>query len=126
MRDDVVKLAPCRVNGHHVGLAQLYVLEAQIANHLQTVFKRQRGQIGPHELAVGKVERHWHDVGSIAATQFQNATVTDRSRLQAHQRSDHRQPVRVGLRVGITRITDGVVWCGRHVFLMGQSTIGPD
>lgn len=109
MRDEVVKLTPIRVELGQIGLDQPQVDEGQVPDHLLPLFDWTRGKVNANELTFGQCPRHRRKVGRVPTTDLQDSATAHRSRVEPKEPANDRQPVRVGLRVGVAWINDPVV-----------------
>ena len=82
---------------------------AEIADHSLSTGDGAGGQIDADEVAFRQPPSHGHEIAAVAATQFQYAATVYRRRLETGEDTDHRQPIRMRLGMGVARVSNQVV-----------------
>src|SRR5438876_3874271 len=109
VRNNVIKLSPRCVDVQDIALNEAHILDPQITDHLLPDLNRTRGEVNAHEFAFRKTPGYRNKIGAVSAAEFERSATSNRRGLQAEQRADSRQSIRMSLRVGVTGIKNMVV-----------------
>ena len=114
--NDVVELAPRRVDVGDVVLAQLDVGKAEGPDLSLALLDLARRKIDADEAGIRQLQRHRDQVVAAGAAEFQHATGVDVGRLQSEKPGECREAVRVRLRKRLVDV--------RHFVVAGLGGVG--
>ncbi|HQR12052.1 MAG TPA: hypothetical protein PLW68_12055 [Casimicrobiaceae bacterium] len=95
MDDDEIEESRVRRKIAQVKLRNPQVAKFEIADHSLCALDGQCCMINADKLGGGQRRGHWHDIGAVAATDFQYAAILNRRGIDSVENGERRQAIRV-------------------------------